>query len=814
MNDPKNVNTFLPEFKSERLFQQAIACLLARMPSISGVQILQSALEYGKDIVFKTCGPLEEPINCACVLKNTKITGQVGSRGSARALFDQIEQALDIPYLDGSGQSIQIHKVYVMNPFMIPPTTMGSIADKMKSRFGQVTFFCGSELYTLFRKYWTDFLADESNLIQRFENELASLTDHDGTIKRLLLEYDIGEVKGSARRIYVPLGFNILLNRYAPYEEYLRGFLPNLKEFKNSWKTKKVKDLYTQVLYLQKLLNHILYWGQVPLEEERSARQFGSWLDEFAKTVETAFLESFKSKNGLIRKLTLKQIANDLEISFPSNKPFSVKEKLPERINPENISKFFAHSRTIKDLARLSSYMKENLENCCIAHLRRSCIRITGFLPQKRIIDMEEIYSENTLHVLKSDLALRTTPPGSIKFTGSKIFEIKNDVIRECATPVLVVGGPGTGKTSLCRFNALIDAERYSTDSSEVIPIYFPLYRINKDTKISLKSIIDWNLKSSALIPISSDIEWDHASFRLYLDGLDEIRDPKKRKEIFEFLVNEPHNFSRCQVIVTSRDYINDPTLAKIPRVHLGGLGKKEIRSLALQWFDNDENSTNDFLMEVEKNIQIKSIVKVPLLATITILVYKRTRRLVPNKAKLYTTFVQLLSGGWDLVKGVIRENLFGSQVKIIVLSELAASLHKKKRKEFKVTDFSRAAKKTLGWKSRIQWQTLLNEIISDGLVTHAASVYQFSHLSFQEFLTAKLLQGEPNPNNLKSSISKFLNGDDWWKEVISFYIGLCENPVGFKDFVYTIPRPDFVEIDKVSEIEQMIVDIFPDLAQ
>jgi hypothetical protein len=42
----------LPQFESKILLQEAIAGLLSRMPNRAGVQILQGAQEYGKDIIF------------------------------------------------------------------------------------------------------------------------------------------------------------------------------------------------------------------------------------------------------------------------------------------------------------------------------------------------------------------------------------------------------------------------------------------------------------------------------------------------------------------------------------------------------------------------------------------------------------------------------------------------------------------------------------------------------------------------------------------------------------------------------------------
>src|SRR2546423_1082214 len=126
-----------PEFQrfltSEALLQQAIAGLLSRMPNIDGVQILHGANEFGKDIIFRTRGAFGEPLPCACVVKKDQITGNVASNHGARTVLHQVEQALDTPYVDESGNKTYIHRVYVVTPRTISHLTMLSIEGALRS---------------------------------------------------------------------------------------------------------------------------------------------------------------------------------------------------------------------------------------------------------------------------------------------------------------------------------------------------------------------------------------------------------------------------------------------------------------------------------------------------------------------------------------------------------------------------------------------------------------------------------------------------------------------------------------------------------
>jgi hypothetical protein len=60
------------------------------MSGVTDVRILQRGSQQGKDIVFIGNGPLGDRVNCACVVKNSAITGEVGVDSGARTNTFQI----------------------------------------------------------------------------------------------------------------------------------------------------------------------------------------------------------------------------------------------------------------------------------------------------------------------------------------------------------------------------------------------------------------------------------------------------------------------------------------------------------------------------------------------------------------------------------------------------------------------------------------------------------------------------------------------------------------------------------------------------
>src|SRR5258706_3459332 len=176
-------------FDSENLLQQAIAGLLARMPNVTGVQILQGSQEYGKDIVFYVPGGLNERLLCASVIKTTKISGKVMSSSVARTVLLQAAQALDTLHVVGNGQEEYVRLVYVITPYPIEPAAISAIQGALKEKRGQVTFIGGPTLFEPMTKYRPAFAADEADAISLYFADARSALEPKQPIFRMAAIY-------------------------------------------------------------------------------------------------------------------------------------------------------------------------------------------------------------------------------------------------------------------------------------------------------------------------------------------------------------------------------------------------------------------------------------------------------------------------------------------------------------------------------------------------------------------------------------------------------------------------------------------------
>lgn len=264
---------------------------------------------------------------------------------------------------------------------------------------------------------------------------------------------------------------------------------------------------------------------------------------------------------------------------------------------------------------------------------------------------------------------------------------------------------------------------------------------------------------------------------RLYLDGLDEIASAERRQEVIQLARSGSKDHPNCQIVLTSRDYVYQERIDWAPKIYLSEFEDGEVLEFRDRWLGEESEVNRQFREQLRNMPSLYHLLRTPLLATLVCMVFRQTGRLPESKVRLYEMFVDLLSGGWDLAKGVLRGSKYGQRIKVIVLSSLAGNLHTMRRREFTDADLKKAIQSSLLGLTLADWETLREELIGDGIIGQSGGVMYFSHLSFQEFLAAKTFMGSPHPTRSQKALEFYLEGDDWWREVLRFYISLSSNP-------------------------------------
>lgn len=363
----------------------------------------------------------------------------------------------------------------------------------------------------------------------------------------------------------------------------------------------------------------------------------------------------------------------------------------------------------------------------------------------------------------------------------------------------VILGQPGAGKTTtmkyLCR-ELLIGNENLLKHNN--FPMLIRLREVNKRQKSDqpdqeLYNEILWSKFHDILgLKILYPSEFDNKSsikqrsaYRkkllvealealaplIILDGFDEISFASSKKSVLNELKELGTLLEKSCIILTSRSSDFKYNLDKFHNFELKPLDDQQIRTFAKNWLVS-EVKADDFLKQLYdspfKDTSIRPLTIAHLCA-----IYERNEK-IPDKPKtVYRKVVTLLINEWDEQRSINRDSSyskFEADRKFEFLSNLAydMTIHVKKT-IFDTNDLKNSYERffeNFGL-PKGEAQKVANEIESHtGLFIEAGyDMYEFSHKSLQEYLTAEYIVKLPTlpekkdiiyalPNELAIAIS------------------------------------------------------------
>jgi formylglycine-generating enzyme required for sulfatase activity len=389
---------------------------------------------------------------------------------------------------------------------------------------------------------------------------------------------------------------------------------------------------------------------------------------------------------------------------------------------------------------------------------------------------------------------------------------------------LVILGDPGSGKTTLLRFLTLCYARDRAEDLSIVrdrlglpesgsLPILLPLRNLGIYLKANhaaddgteghgrLLDFLRAYLRGERIeVPDDFfDAHLESGRAVLLFDGMDEVGDFDLRRRVARLVERFSSAYPRCRIVVTSRvvgytgsarlgeDFvtttIRDFSMADVEQflthwhrlVAIGQMGPGESAEhfAALQ--------TRHLIDAVRTNPRVRELAINPLMLTVIALVHRDQVKLPERRAELYAEAVDVLLGKWDEARGMQEVSIFDDRPfditdRRLLLHSIALQMHEAGQKEIdtdhlmaqletafgKITTDVRAVKRAAQrFLSVIQERTGLLVEIGQGM-------YRFSHLTFQEYLTA--VQVAERDDYVTAILAR--TADPFWREVILLAAG------------------------------------------
>jgi len=428
-------------------------------------------------------------------------------------------------------------------------------------------------------------------------------------------------------------------------------------------------------------------------------------------------------------------------------------------------------------------------------------LKIEGFRIGLPVLDLENVFVSLQVAPEIPEKATGSMIRQQVKVDNQEIWDFLNQSTKkefQAFRRLAIIGPPGSGKTTLLKHLTLIYAKKQSKvyQALRLIPVLLYLrdirHLILAKPLPNLPQLIRQHIQSlPASEPLNPPANWIEeqlkmGKFLVMLDGLDEVADSNERSQVSQWVNQQMTVYRKNLFILTSRPhgYRSAPVEQVGTVLEVLPFNSGQVKQFIKSWYLQTEimsragrdtpavraeasNNADDLIKRIMDNRAIADMAKNPLLVTMIATVHYCGSALPGRRVELYQRICDLLLGSRQEAKK-IKTSFTGEQNKS-VLQVLALALMQLKIREFNPTQGEELIAEELekiacGALNSAQFLKQIKEV-SGLLVERELGVYDFAHLSFQEYLAAAQVKELQQDNILTENIQ-----DPWWTETIRLY--------------------------------------------
>ena len=346
---------------------------------------------------------------------------------------------------------------------------------------------------------------------------------------------------------------------------------------------------------------------------------------------------------------------------------------------------------------------------------------------------------------------------------------------------LIILGKPGAGKTTFLRYIALRALDGELTD--KCIPVFISLKNWS-DSDLTLLDYIVQQFDICGFPEAQPYIEriLEKGKCLLLLDGFDEVTE--KVNEAVTTIRNFSDKYSLNRLILSCRIAAWNYFFDKFTDVEMADFDDKQIKIFIKNWFGKGTKKAKLCWETLNANPPIKELASNPLLLTMLCLTFDETMEFPRNRADLYEEALRALLTKWNAARGTKYKDVYGnlsSPRKVTMLSRIAAETFEKdqyfipqRTLEKQISDYIKNLPEAQANKVDVDSEAVLKAIEAQHglLVERANRIYSFSHLTFQEYFTAKYIVDNAQWKSLERLIENHLL-EDKWREVFLLTTGI-----------------------------------------
>jgi NACHT domain len=354
---------------------------------------------------------------------------------------------------------------------------------------------------------------------------------------------------------------------------------------------------------------------------------------------------------------------------------------------------------------------------------------------------------------------------------------------------MMVLGGPGVGKSTFLRKVGLEALKQGRGEYQHTcIPVFLELrkYRWDKATGINLQEKIAEEFQYCGLPEYQECTErlLEQGRLLILFDGLDEVP-TELLGQMTEAIKNLVDQYSKNRFIASCRiaAYRSFQNFSRFTDVAISNFDELQIQRFIENWFKSHDRpewgNECQTRLNSEDHKATRELAQTPLLLTLICILFLKRGEFPTKKATLYDKALSTLLEEWDASKEIVRQQPYkglDTKYKEIMLGDIAYNNFTKDDLFFQQGEISQQIEQVLAGmlteEKQINGRDVLLAVEKQHglLVNRYEDIYSFSHLTIQEFLTAKHIIY--NQLDINEIVQKHLC-DKRWHEVFLLLAGL-----------------------------------------
>jgi GTPase SAR1 family protein len=350
---------------------------------------------------------------------------------------------------------------------------------------------------------------------------------------------------------------------------------------------------------------------------------------------------------------------------------------------------------------------------------------------------------------------------------------------------LMVLGQPGAGKSTFLR---RIGLEALRTNQGEYhhkcIPVFIELKKFTTTT-IDLGKTIEEEFRLCGFPKPAESVNklLQAGKLLILLDGLDEVPD-----NALNYVITHIHDFvdlhDKNRFIASCRTAAYRSSFKRFADVIMSDFDDHQIQKFIFNWFQSDNDKRINTartcweLLQKPEYHATREIAQTPLLLTLLCLVFDDSQSFPINRASLYGEALNVLLKRWSSEKRIYREPIYQDlsiQLEEVMLAEMAFKSFRVNQLFFTrqelCTYIQEFLSKNLNAPQHLDSESIAEAIeIQQGIIVERANgILSFSHLTLQEYLTARHIVN----HNAIPHLVKMYATDERWREIFLLVSGL-----------------------------------------